>query len=142
MVEELVVNGLEHLRINTPGMPGHTDNAMPDYCSVFEGPYFNSSLSAIATPSLNAMFHFTFLYIVLAVGINPYKPAGGIAFSILLGIMAIANLSYRYILMCDDFKSIAIGLVFGATLGGLWFALLNLLIQNGCFMVMKNNPKM
>ena len=81
MEEELVVDGLElpH-RINTPGMPGHTDNAMPDYCSVFEGPYFNSSLSAIATPSLNAMFHaFTFLYIVLAVGTNPYKPAGGIA---------------------------------------------------------------
>ena len=38
--------------------------------------------------------------------------------------MAIANLSYRYILMCDDFKAIAIGLVFGATLGSLWFALI------------------
>ena len=110
-------------RINTPNMPGHTDNAMPDYCSVFEGPYFNSSLSAIATPSLNAMFHaFTFMYIVLAVGTNPYKPPGGIVFSILLGIIGIANLSYRYILMCDDFKAIAIGLVFGALLGSAWWA--------------------
>ena len=26
-------------RINTPAMPGHTDVAMPDYCSVFEGPF-------------------------------------------------------------------------------------------------------
>ena len=45
MEEELVVDGLEHLIESIHyGMPGHTDNAMPDYCSVFEGPYFNSSL--------------------------------------------------------------------------------------------------
>lgn len=112
-------------RINTPAMPGHTDLAMPDYCSVFEGPFFNSTLSAIATPSLNAIFHtFTFMYIVLSVGTNPYKPPGGIVFTILLGIIAIANLSYRYILMCDDFKAIAIGSVIGALLGGGWFAVI------------------
>tara|TARA_B100001057_G_scaffold142372_1_gene142078 strand:- start:145 stop:804 length:660 start_codon:yes stop_codon:yes gene_type:complete len=112
-------------RINTPAMPGHTSLAMPDYCTVFEGPFHNSTLSAIATPSLNAMFHFfTLIYITLAVGTNPYKPPGGIAFVILLGITAITNLSFRYILMCDDFKSIAIGGVFGLILGGLWFAII------------------
>ena len=71
------------------------------------------------------MFHFfTFMYIVLAVGTNPYKPPGGIVFSILLGIIGIANLSYRYILMCDDFKAIAIGLVVGSLLGSAWWAVI------------------
>jgi len=112
-------------RINTPGMPGHTAAAMPDYCSVFEGPFHNSTLSAIATPSLNAIFHFfTFFYILLSVGTNPYKPPGGIAFVILLGILMFTNLAYRYILMCDDFKSIAIGMVIGSALGAGWFALI------------------
>ena len=50
-------------RINTPGMPGHTDNAMPDYCSVFEGPYFNSTLSAIATPIIKCYVPFFYFYV-------------------------------------------------------------------------------
>ena len=66
----------------------------------------------------------SFIYILLSVGTNPYKPPGGIAFVILLGILMLTNLAYRYILMCDDFKSIAIGMVVGLALGALWFALI------------------
>ena len=53
--------------------------------------------------------------------------------------MAIANLSYRYILMCDDFKAIA-RLVFGA-ISSLWFALIKSIIQNGYYGD-ENNSKM
>ena len=96
-------------RINTPNMPGHTDNAIPDYCS-FEGPYFNSSLNyCYSITKCYVPRIYVYVY-VLAVGTNPYKPPGGIVFSILLGMIGIANLSYRYILMCDDFKAMAIGL--------------------------------
>ena len=43
--------------------------------------------------------------------------------------------------MCDDFKSIAIGMVVGLALGAGWFALIKSTHQNGCFMVMKKKSK-
>ena len=86
--------------------------------------HFNSSLSAITTPSLNAMFHaFTFLYIVLAVGTNPYKPAGGIAFSYTTRYYGMLIFLIDT-LMCDDFKAIAIGISIWCSIHYGWWALI------------------
>lgn len=105
--------------------PGWTAEAMPDYCSVFEGPFDNHAIGKITTPSLSAIFHgFTIAYIAIAVGTNPYKPIGGISFLILLGCNAILNLFYRYSMMCDTIPAAIIGIIVGAALGAGWWALI------------------
>ena len=111
------------IKMGWPLHPGQTSKSMPDYCSVFEGPWFNNALSSTSMPSLNAMFHaFTFSYILMGVATNPNHP--GIPFVLLLGITALTNMFYRHHLFCDKWIDIAVGIVLGAGIGvAYWFAI-------------------
>ena len=111
------------VKMGWPMHPGQTASGMPDYCNVFEGPWFNSALGATSMPSLNAMFHaFTLAYLIMGVSTNPY-PAG-VPFVIIVGITALCNMFYRTMLYCDKFIDIIVGVVLGACFGvGWWFAI-------------------
>ena len=108
----------------TPLHAGQTANAMPDYCNVFEGPWFNNALSGTSMPSLNSMFHsFTFAYILMGVANNPNHP--GIPFVLLLGVTALTNMFYRHSLFCDKWMDIGVGIILGAAIGIIWWFLIN-----------------
>ena len=115
------------IRMNWPMNAGQTANNVPDYCSVFAGPFGNSAVSSTSMPSLNAIFHsFTIAYILTAVANNPNHPPGGIVFLIVLGIVAITNWLYRVNLYCDYWIDIGLGIVIGALCGVGWFYAINL----------------
>jgi len=112
------------IKMSWPMHPGQTPNGMPDYCNVFEGPWYNNALNATSMPSLNAMFHaFTFAYILLGISTNPNRP--GIPFLLLLGITGIVNMGYRNMLFCDKWMDIGVGIILGAGVGVAWFFLIN-----------------
>ena len=55
-----------------PMHPGTTRENTPDYCSIFEGPWYNSAVQNTSMPSLNAIFHFyTIGYLLCGVVENP-----------------------------------------------------------------------
>ena len=108
------------VRKNWPINPGQTANSIPDYCSIFEGPWYNNTLTSTSMPSMNAMFHaFTFAYILMGISDNPNHP--GIPFIIILGITAILNMFYRQRLYCDKMVDIVVGIVLGAIIGLVWY---------------------
>lgn len=105
--------------------PGWTATAMPDYCSVFEGPFDHSDIGNINMPSLVAMFHsFTIILITLSVANNTSIPIGGIFFIIGLSINAIIHLLFRKTMLCDSWKGILLGFFVGGFLGAAWWAAL------------------
>lgn len=112
------------IKMNWPLHAGQTTDGVPDYCSVFEGPWFTSALGATSMPSMNAMFHaFTFAYILMGVATNPNHP--GIPFVIILALTGIINMGYRKMLFCDKFMDIGVGIVVGAAIGVGYFYLIN-----------------
>jgi hypothetical protein len=114
------------IRMNWPMNAGQTANNVPDYCSVFSGPFGNSAVSSTSMPSLNAVFHsFTIAYILLAVANNPNHPPSGIVFLIVLGIVAIINWLYRINLYCDYWIDIAAGVLVGGGAGVGWYYAIN-----------------
>ena len=105
--------------------PGWTDTAMPDYCSVFEGPFDHSNIGNVNMPSLVSMFHsFTIIFITLSVATNKSIPIGGILFIIGLSINAIIHLFLRKTMLCDSWKGILLGFFVGGGLGAAWWAAL------------------
>ena len=107
---------------NLPINPGTTRNNVPDYCSVFNGPFSNMALSDTSMPSLNAIFHsFTIAYIAMGVGENPIAPSGGITLIIVLGILAMINWFYRVTLYCDRMLDVLVGATIGAGIGVAWY---------------------
>lgn len=105
-----------------PMHPGTTRNNTPDYCSVFEGPWYNNTIQNTSMPSLNAVFHFyTILYILLGVAENPNKPIGGIITSIVLIVNALINLAFRKMLHCDKWMDIGLGVILGGLIGTCWY---------------------
>lgn len=103
--------------------PGWTNNAMPDFCSVFEGPFDHAAIGPTTMPSSVAIFHsFTILYIIMAVATNPHVPIGGIIFVLGLSINAITHLLLRKSMLCDKSQGIMLGVVIGAMLGVGWWA--------------------
>ena len=112
------------VRMKWPLHPGQTARGVPDYCSVFEGPWFTSALGATSMPSLNAMFHaFTLLYIIMGTSTNPNTP--GIPLIIVLAITAITNMVLRVRLFCDRMTDVGIGLILGSALGVAWYFIIN-----------------
>lgn len=107
---------------NKPFNPGQ-GGPIRDYCSIFEGPWYNNLLTSTSIPSMNAMFHsFTFSYILMGIANNPNHP--GIPFIITLGVTAFFNLLYRQKLFCDKIIDIVMGLVLGSTIGLIWYYLI------------------
>ena len=105
-----------------PMHPGTTRNNTPDYCSVFEGPWYNNTVQNTSMPSLNALFHaFTITYIAFGVANNPHPSSNGIAFLIILGITAIVNWLFRWRLYCDNPLDIFVGAALGVLFGFAWF---------------------
>ena len=105
--------------------PGWTATSMPDYCSVFEGPFDHSTIGNVNMPSLVSMFHsFTICYITLSVATNTTIPIGGILFIIGLSINAIIHLYLRKTMLCDSWKGIILGFFVGGGLGAAWWAAL------------------
>jgi hypothetical protein len=110
------------IRFDWPIMPGSTGNNTPDYCSVFSGPFSNSTIYNTSMPSLNAIFHsFTIAYIAMGVGSNPKPNPGGITFLIVLGILALINWAFRVRLYCDKMLDIFVGAALGSACGIGWF---------------------
>lgn len=106
--------------------PGVTEGNTPDYCSVFEGPWYNSMVQTTSMPSLNAIFHFyTLIYIVLGVAENPNRPIGGIIVSIVLLINGLINLAFRKMLHCDKWLDIGLGAILGGLCGFGWYYAVN-----------------
>ena len=105
--------------------PGWTAASMPDYCSVFEGPFDHSTIGNVNMPSLVSMFHsFTIFYIMLSVATNTVIPIGGILFIIGLFINACIHLYLRKTMLCDSWKGILLGFFVGSGLGAAWWAAL------------------
>ena len=128
------------IQMNWPLHPGQTANSMPDYCNVFEGPWYNSALSNTSMPSTNAMFHaFTFAYICVSVAQNP-NPVG-VPFLLLIGITALTNMFYRVSLYCDKIMDIAVGIVLGGAFGVGWWFLVNALNPTYTFYGKEDNLK-
>jgi len=97
-------------------------DGLPDYCSVFQGPFEHQFIHTIKLPSLNAIFHaFTISYIAMGVGSNSKPSNEGIIFLIVLGILALMNGFYRKIYDCDDYMDLFVGAVLGTGLGVAWF---------------------
>lgn len=97
-------------------------SGVPDYCSVFQGPFEHQFIHRIKLPSLNAIFHaFTISYIAMGVGSNSKPSNEGIIFLIVLGILALMNGFYRKIYDCDGYMDLFVGAVLGTGLGVAWF---------------------
>ena len=112
------------IRMDWPVMPGAQAGTrnVPDYCSVFSGPFSNHVIYNTSMPSLNALFHaFTITYIAMGVGSNPKPNAGGITFLTILGILALINWAFRVRLYCDKLLDIFVGAVLGTACGVGWF---------------------
>lgn len=110
------------VNMDWPMHPGTTRSNTPDYCSVFEGPWYNSMVHTTSVPSLNAVFHFyTILYLLLGVSENPNKPIGGIITSIVLIVNALINLAFRKQLLCDNWLDIGLGVLLGGLIGAGWY---------------------
>ena len=91
---------------------------IPDYCSIFTGPYANHSVYNTSMPSLDAMFHaYTLGYIGASLSQNPNHPTNGIMFLIFLAIVSATNLLFRITNYCDNWLDVVIGLVLGAACG-------------------------
>ena len=91
---------------------------IPDYCSVFTGPYMNHTVYNTSMPSLDAMFHaYTLAYIGASVSQNPNHPTNGIAFLIFLGLVSATNLLFRKNNHCDSWLDIGLGLILGTACG-------------------------
>lgn len=105
-----------------PLHPGQIAKGLPDYCSVFEDPFFSSTIGITGMPSMIAVFHaFTFVYVLSGIMSNPNHP--GIPFIISLGITALIHFGYRVILLCDRWSEIAVGVIIGGFLGWVWWFL-------------------
>ena len=97
-------------------------SGVPDYCSIFQGPFEHQFIHRIKLPSLNAIFHaFTISYIAMGVGSNSKPSNEGIIFLIVLGILALMNGFYRKIYDCDGYMDLFVGAVLGTGLGVAWF---------------------
>lgn len=103
---------------------GQTLKGLPDYCSVFEDPFFSSTVGITGMPSMTAIFHaFTFAYILSGVISNPHHP--GIPLVIVLGLTALIHFGFRVSLFCDRWSEIAVGIILGGLFGFLWWLLIN-----------------
>ena len=96
-----------------------------DNCSLFVGPFDSGVYGGTTFPSLNAIFHtFTLTYAaccgVFADGIVPAK---NIFFMLLMFIILVFDLSYRYMKKCDNYTDILAGIVLGILCGIGWWAL-------------------
>ena len=100
---------------------------IPDYCSVFSGPYGTHAVYNTSMPSLDAMFHaFTLAYIGASVSQNPNNPTNGIAFLIFLALVSATNLLFRINHSCDKALDVVLGLILGAACGvGYYFAVVS-----------------
>jgi len=100
---------------------------IPDYCSVFSGPYGTHAVYNTSMPSLDAMFHaFTLAYIGASVSQNPNQPTNGIAFLIFLALVSATNLLFRMNHSCDKALDVVLGLILGAACGvGYYFAVVS-----------------
>ena len=97
-------------------------SGVPDYCSVFQGPFEHQFIHTIKLPSLNALFHaFTISYIAVGVGSSSKPSNEGIIFLIILGILALINGFYRKLYDCDGYMDLFVGAVLGTGLGVAWF---------------------
>jgi hypothetical protein len=113
------------IALNLPFNAGQTENNVPDYCNVFDGPFGLDDRYNTSMPSLNAVSHvFTITYLILGLSNNPYSNPGGIAFVIILLFTAFVNLAFRVQLYCDKPLDIFAGIVLGALCGFLWFYLI------------------
>ena len=91
---------------------------IPDYCSIFTGPYGTHSVMNTSMPSLDAMFHgFTLAYIGASVSQNPNHPINGIMFLIFLGVISATNLLFRINNYCDSWLDVVLGIIIGAACG-------------------------
>ena len=98
------------LKIEKPG-----EYANINFCSVFRDP-FELTIGRFTAPSFHMTFHgFTLAYLAWDVFNNPHR--GGLILWCFLLFIALTDGSYRFKNLCEDFKSLVLGIILGITSG-------------------------
>ena len=90
-----------------------------DHCDIFEP--VNSDLKYFGVPSSHAVFYgYALTYFGLGITENQTnKP--GIPFFILMSLLCVLDLFFRYKSKCDNFMAAGAGLLIGGLVGIIWF---------------------